>query len=403
MSDVERFGPYVVHERLGAGGMATVHRATLELEGGATLDVALKRLLPQLADDKRFVEDFVREAKLAAQLKHPNIIRILELGRNARTYFIAMELVRGQPLMTLMRRAHLQKRPIPIGVVLALAGELCAALEYAHDTTDEHGAPLRIVHRDLTPSNLLITDDGHVKIIDFGVAKALSGQFMTNSGLAKGKLGYMSVEAIGGKDLDARADLFSLGVVMWELLVGKRLFKAKNEYDVIMKIRDGTITKPSAQRADCPSELDDIVVKALARDRDARWSSAAEMRAAVDEVRRYYRNQATPLEVVAWKAKLRAESSPFHAGRVESEGDDETAMRLSTDDLHEVLEAVEQPDPMGEGSRREAPVPPKFVDADTIVSIVSYATPGEAENPFASAHTPDTLSEVDPLDPRRRT
>ncbi|MGE5184252.1 MAG: serine/threonine protein kinase, partial [Acidobacteriota bacterium] len=245
--DYDRFGSYRVHECIGTGGMATVHRAILELEDGDEVEVALKRLLPQLADDRRLVDDFIREARLASQLVHPNIARILEAGRNGKTYFIAMELVHGSSLVSLLRKTHVQKKQTPIGVVLALAVEMCEALDHAHDR--------QIVHRDLSPSNLLVGDDGHLKVIDFGVAKALAGQLQTSSGLAKGKLGYMSVEAIGGKQLDARADLFSAGVVMWELLAARRLFRGNNEYEVIVQIQRGDVPAPSRYHPECPVEL----------------------------------------------------------------------------------------------------------------------------------------------------
>jgi serine/threonine protein kinase len=325
--DYDRFGAYRIYECLGAGGMATVHRAELDLEDGTTREVALKRLLPQLADDKRFVEDFVREAKLAAQLDHPNIIRILELGRAKRVYFIAMELVRGNSLMGMMRRSHALERPAPIGVVLSIAREMCAALEYAHDSTDELNFPRRIIHRDLTPSNVLVTDDGHVKIIDFGVAKALSGQFMTSSGLAKGKLGYMSLEAIGCLGVDARADIFSMGVVLWELLTSRRLFDTLNEDQLLAMLQADDVPDPSSLREDCPSELDDILLCALSRDPDERWPSAAAMARELSELLRYYREQATPHEVAMWKEQLYAE--PVRAPGAEL--DDSTFQQLGTD------------------------------------------------------------------------
>jgi serine/threonine-protein kinase len=408
--DYDRFGPYRVLECLGTGGMANVHRATLELEDGTHYEVALKRLLPQLADDKRFVEDFVREAKLVAQLEHPNIVRILELGRVNKVYFIAMELVKGQPLMVLMRRAHVHKRPAPIGAVLAIAREVLSALEYAHDSTDELQFPRRIVHRDLTPSNLLIADDGHVKIIDFGVAKALTGLFQTSSGLAKGKLGYMSMEAIGGTPVDARTDLFSLGVVLWELITGRRLFKAKNEHDVLAKIRAGKVRKPSELREDCPTELDDLVLRAVARDRDARFESAAAMRKVLEEVRRYYRDKSTPDEVARWKRQLSAEPPQNEA----------TRPRLSTDDVNKILAEFEPPDEVGEGSQqlddgpsvsireepvafqpadydaagKTDPVAKKFREADTIISIVSYLDRKVTPDPFAATSANDTQPEI---------
>jgi len=355
VADSERFGAYTVYECLGAGGMATVHRASIELENDETREVALKRLLPQYATDKRFVDDFIREAKLAAELQHPNIVRVLELGRIGRTYFIAMDLVRGRPLMALMRKAFVKRMPAPIGVVIHMMTELLDALEHAHDA--------QIVHRDLTPSNLIITDNGHIKIIDFGVAKALVGNLQTSSGLAKGKLGYMSNEAIGGKQLDTRADIFSAGVVMWELLTTMRLFKGENEYEVIVQIREGLVSAPSQHNPDCPRALDDIVLQALAKSREDRWSSAGEMRDAIYELHRDC--PASAHEVMLWMQRLRAADRHHPVAEPES-----TEVQLSTNDLFaegsdmetydEPVELREEPAP--EAERR------RFLDSDTVIT-----------------------------------
>jgi len=303
--------------------MATVHRASIELEDDELREVALKRLLPQLAADKRFIEDFIREGKLAAQLQHPNIVRILELGRIGRTYFIAMDLVRGRSLMALMRKAYQKRLPAPIGVAVFLMHELCDALEHAHDA--------QIVHRDLTPSNLIVTDEGHLKIIDFGVAKALVGNLQTSSGLSKGKLGYMSMEAIGGRKLDTRADIFSAGVVMWELLATKRLFKGSNEIEIINKIRDAEVQPPSVYNRDCPTDLDDIVLKSLERSKEDRWSAAGDMRDALAELCELYGEDASAEAVVAWMADLRGHTVP---SRLESDGES-THVRMSTSEVEE--------------------------------------------------------------------
>jgi serine/threonine protein kinase len=343
VTDSDRFGPYTVYERLGAGGMATVHRATIEVEGDEIREVALKRLLPQWAGDKAFVEDFIREAKLAAQLHHPNIVRILELGRIGRTYFIAMDLVEGKPLVSYLRKIGLQKRSIPIPVVVSLASELCDALAHAHEAD--------IVHRDLTPSNLIITESGQLKIIDFGVAKAMSGMLQTSSGLAKGKLGYMSVEAISGRNIDARTDIFSTGVVLWEMLTCRRLFRGDNEYEVIRRIHDGVVSPPSDENPDCPELLDDLVLRALARSPDDRWPSMREMGDALEAVRRHYGRRASAHEVVRWMSSLGRDSSMSVQMRVETEPEP-SVMRLSTSDL---FETIDQPAEIPEGSRREPP------------------------------------------------
>jgi serine/threonine protein kinase len=318
-----RFGSYVVHECVGSGGMATVHRASIDLGGGVTRDVALKRLLPHLADDERFVEDFIREAKLAAHLRHPNIIQIYDLGRIGNTYFIAMELVRGISLMSLMRLLGKQHRTLSISAVLSLMLELTEALDHAHHGTTDAGQPLELVHRDLTPSNLLITDDGHLKIIDFGIAKANRGELSTDSGLAKGKRGYMALEAIRAEDVDARADLFSAGVVMWELLTGHPLFKPSDAWDETLVERGREIQRPSAFNRDCPPALDQIVLRAIENERDRRWSSAEEMRRAIAPIARIA--NAAPAEVVRCKQAVRPVTSerPYAGFEVEADLHDE--------------------------------------------------------------------------------
>jgi len=338
----ERFGPYTVYECLGAGGMATVHRASISIGAGVVREVALKRLLPQLADDRQFTDDFIREAKLAAQLDHPNIVKIVELGNTAGTYFIAMELVRGATLNQLLKRSSLAKVLAPIGVVVALIADLCDALHYASRGRGIYGQSLNIVHRDLTPSNVIITDEGRAKIIDFGVAKALTGKFMTNTGMVKGKLGYMSVEALAGSQVDARTDLFSLGVIAWELIAGRRLFRGQNEYELITLVRKGEVGPPSAHNASCSPELDAIILKALARERADRWASASDLRSALDAVRRRFRENAT--DVAAWKHRVIPAVRPVARAASEDE-DEETAFRLSTRDLIEP--------PLAEGSVRQ--------------------------------------------------
>jgi serine/threonine protein kinase len=401
---MERFGPYTVYERLGAGGMATVDRATIDIGAGVIREVALKRLLPQLADDKMFIEDFIREAKLASQLDHPNIVHIYELGQAEDTYFIAMELVRGQPLMQLMKAAHAAQRPAPIGVVVALLSQLTSALEYASSGRGLYGQRLEIIHRDLTPSNLIVTDDGRIKIIDFGVAKAMSGKFMTNTGLIKGKLGYMSPEALTATGLDARTDLFSVGVVAWELLTGTRLFRGVNEYEVISKIQRLEIEPPSHYNRACPVDLDVIVLTALSRAREHRWADATAMREALDQVRRHYVDG--PTQVAAWRHSLipprpQPKRMPVHTppaatplarGSSMRPDSEESAVVLSTRDLFLTQDFTPDPE-LAEGSVRKPNL-----------EVTSSLRPREIE-PKISKVRPDTeddYTEVDASIPPRR-
>ncbi len=312
--------------------MATVHRASIEVADGLRRDVALKRLLPQLADDRGFIEDFIREAKLVAGLDHPNIVKLLELGCIDRTYYIVMELVQGVSLLELMRAAFVAKQPTPIGITLSILCELCDALDYASNGTDAFGEPLWIVHRDLSPSNLIITDGGQLKVIDFGVAKAVAGsRFLSNSGLVKGKLAYMAPEALGSDHLDSRADLFSAGVVGWEMLAARRLFKADNDLAIIDKVREMELPPPSKFNPAVSPALDTVILHALARSLDERWASAAAMRTALERVRREYREPSTPAAVVDWARELLTTRAP-------TRGDSEPAMRLTTDDLVDVID-----------------------------------------------------------------
>jgi serine/threonine protein kinase len=207
--------------------------------------------------------------------------------------------------------------------VISLVGELCDVLDYVANFTDEQGVRCPIIHRDLSPSNLIVGDDGHLHVIDFGVAKMLGGKFMTNTGHVRGKLGYLAPEVIAGGSPDPRADIFSAGVVMWELLVGRRLFSGRDELDVIDRIRNGPIDAPSAEHPECPAELDEIVMHALARDPSERWGSAAAMRAALDSMRRRCQGS-TPRNVVWWTQELNR-----------ADGDTET---LATRDLEELMD-----------------------------------------------------------------
>src|SRR5688572_23354919 len=281
--------------------MATVHRAREHGIEGFERIVALKRLLPHLAEDASFVKSFVREAKLASLLRHANIVQLYELGRVSTTYFISMEHIDGRDVRRILRQARKVTGPPTINVTLSLLIQLCDALDYAHNRCDDDtGEPLHIVHRDISPSNLLVTKSGHLKIIDFGIAKAQSSQLRTATGRVKGKLAYMAPEAIAGKELDARSDIFSAGVIAHELLTARPLFASKNEYQTLLKVQKGDILPPSTFNQACPPELDAIVLKALARDASARYVNAAEMREELIALKRQYALQTGYRDVASW-------------------------------------------------------------------------------------------------------
>src|SRR4051812_24483310 len=271
----ERYGSYRVYEQLGKGGMATVHRAEQDTPKGVR-QVALKRLVPTL--DRRSVALFLDEARLLRYLHHPNIPETYDSGRVFGTYFIAMEYIPGRTVKELVEHCRSTVGPVPQPVVLNLAAQLCDALDYAHKRRDESGRPLGIIHRDVTPANLILAPNGALKLVDFGLAKAAPATEPSVAGVIKGKLGYVAPEYTRG-EIDHRADLWAVGIIMYELLTGGRqLFEGPSALDTISRVRELPIPRPSMANPRVDQDVDDIVLSALERDRKRRWPSAASMR-----------------------------------------------------------------------------------------------------------------------------
>ena len=262
------FGKYCLLERISVGGMAEVFRAKpLNVPGTTERYLALKRILPHLAEDEEFLKMFIDEAKLCVHLRHPNIVHIYELGRFQSSSYILMEYIPGQDLLALQKR--LRKRRLIMSVTQAcyIAMELAKGLDYAHKATDDYGRPLGIIHRDISPQNVLINYSGGVKLIDFGVAKADIQSTKTQAGVLKGKFGYMSPEQIRGEGaIDHRSDIFAVGTVLWELLTNRRLFTGDNEFEVFQKVRDARVDPPSTKNPQVPPEVDRIVMRSLTQD-----------------------------------------------------------------------------------------------------------------------------------------
>jgi serine/threonine protein kinase len=279
VSEPEKFGAYLVYELLGSGGMATVHRAESQSAGGFRKRVALKRLLPNVAEEPEIVESFTREAKLASHLHHANIAQTYDLGIVDGTYYIAMELVGGPTLRQLMWQCFTAAGAIPIEHAMCILVQMCEALAYAHQLADDKGRPLGIVHRDVSPANIIVSGSGVVKLIDFGLAKVRSSRG-TKAGILKGKLSYMAPEYTLGQ-LDARADLFAVGIIAHELLTGRRLFDHQNDFEIINMLREMPIQPPSRWAPTVPHDLDDIVMTALQRNPANRWQSAQALHAAL--------------------------------------------------------------------------------------------------------------------------
>ena len=277
----ERYGSYLVYESLGKGGMATVHRAELQGKDGTVKQVALKRLLPTLK--REMVALFLDEARLLQYLHHPNIAETYDSGRVFGTYFIAMEHVRGPTLKELVEHCGATVGSVPEPITLSLAAQLCDALDHAHTRCDEQGQPLGIIHRDITPGNLILSDSGLLKLIDFGLAKAAVSTEETAVGMIKGKYGYVAPEYLDGQ-LDHRADLWAVGIIIYELLTSRRLFDAPDVFETISRVRQLPIPRPSIANPRVTPALDKIVMTALERDPAKRWQSAAELRDALHGV-----------------------------------------------------------------------------------------------------------------------
>ncbi len=280
------FGQYVIEEHIATGGMADVYKARMMGMEGFQKTVAIKRILSNLTDSEEFVRMFIDEAKLAAQLNHDNIIQIFDLGKIDRSHYIAMEYIEGRDLRSILQECRDRRLRMPIELALYIAVLLASALDYAHKKRDFEDRDLGLVHRDVSPQNVLISYDGKVKLCDFGIAKAASKASQTRAGALKGKLQYMSPEQAWGKDMDHRSDIFSLGLVLFEMLVGEKVFEGNSELSVLEQVRDPIIQAPSAKNPDVDPEIDRIVFRALNPDREQRYQSAQELQRDLEEVMR---------------------------------------------------------------------------------------------------------------------
>src|SRR3954467_8334721 len=271
------FGKYVLLERISVGGMAEVFKAkSFGVEGFEKI-LAIKRILPSMAEDADFIEMFIDEAKICGQLNHANICQIFELGRVDDSHFIAMEYVWGKDVLQIQNRFRKMRQTMKPEMAAFIAAKLCEGLDYAHKKKDAAGRPLHIIHRDISPQNILISYDGELKIIDFGIAKAASRSSKTQAGVLKGKFGYMSPEQVRGLPLDRRSDIFAIGTILYELLTADRLFVGESDFETLEKVRNVDCPPPSKANPKCPPALEKIIMKALARDPEDRYQWGAEM------------------------------------------------------------------------------------------------------------------------------
>jgi serine/threonine protein kinase len=305
MRKAHPFGPWLLLDRVALGGMAEVFVALRAGERPPRL-YALKRMLATLADDAELVTMFLDEARVWAQLSHPGVLPLRELGCEGGIYYIAYDYLPGKDLRALQQRLHAAGAPLPVPLAVHVAVQVADALDHAHRRRGARGETLRVVHNDVSPGNLLLGFDGSVRIIDFGIAQAdLRDRARPGSSL-RGKFAYLSPEAVRGLPVDRRADVFSLGVVLHEMLTGERLFSARSELATLAEVRNADVPPPSARRPEIPAGLDRVVLRALAREPEERWRWASELRDAL-------RPWAAPAELRDELARMERLSTPSRA------------------------------------------------------------------------------------------
>jgi serine/threonine protein kinase len=284
MSDFEpiRFGKYLILGKIATGGMAELYQAKITSVEGFEKLVAIKKILPNLTQDKNLVNMFIDEAKLAAMLTHQNIVQIYDLGSTEGAYFIAMEYIHGKDLRIASNKAEDKNQPLPLEYAIYITCSICSGLDYSHNLKDFQGNPLKLIHRDISPQNILITYEGEVKVVDFGIAKAAKKTSDTRDGLIKGKVAYMSPEQAAGKTIDHRSDIFSTGILLYEMVTGKRMFEG-SDLKVLDRVRKADFQPPEEIITDLPADLTEVFNRALAKAPGRRYESCAAMLADLEE------------------------------------------------------------------------------------------------------------------------
>lgn len=336
---------YRVIDRLEAGGMAEVFRGEAASVQGFKKQVAIKRVLPHLAQNKSFIRMFLDEARLGARLNHANIVTVFDIGAADKTYFIVMEFVDGGNLKAVMEVMKAQRKRLGVKETLYIAIEVCRGLSYAHELVDDEGEALNIVHRDISPPNILLTKRGEVKVTDFGLAKATTQLEKTDPGVVKGKFSYLSPEAASGNSVDHRADLFAVGIIIWECLAGKRLFLGDSDYDTVKSVQKAVVPSLVGTNPDVDDELQGILEKAMAREPGDRYQTALEMEDALTDYLYGHRLKVTSgdmgklvRDVIAAKPKVASKRRRPEGSTIDKLIEEELLAITSLDDMSDPLD-----------------------------------------------------------------
>lgn len=309
----ERWGRYVIEGPMRSGGMGELLVARAEGLGGFEKRVVLKRLLPDLSEEPALIRRFLQEARIAAQLEHPNIALVYDAGEHDGVYFFSMELIDGFDLRRVLREAQRSERALAFGEVAAIGIGLCAGLHHAHEKRDTQGRPLELVHRDVSPGNVLISREGIVKLVDFGIAQVKSSLVTTVAGRLRGKVPYMSPEQARGEPLDRRSDVYTVGLLLWEMVTGRRAIADDNEITMLRRVAERPVTDVRKVEPDCPEALAEIIDFALVHDREARCPTALALQDRLEELVRAEGLRATRPTLAKLLEELFADEEPAAA------------------------------------------------------------------------------------------
>ncbi|HZO13185.1 MAG TPA: serine/threonine-protein kinase, partial [Polyangiaceae bacterium] len=342
-------GRYALYHALASGGTATVYLGRLHGSGGFTRTVAVKRLHPGLVKDRTFAAMFLDEARLAARIRHPNVVPIVDVVHSEDELFLVMEYVAGESLHTLLKLARTRPTPVSLDVAAGLVAGVLHGLHAAHEATSDDGQPLHLVHRDVSPHNILVGADGVARVLDFGIAKARGRAQSTSEGQLKGKIAYMAPEQLEGGNVGRRVDIYAAGVVLWEILAGRRLFRADSDVILFARVLGGRVETPTTHRSDLPADVENVVMRALAQKPEERFATAREFALALE--------QAVPIASAAkisdWVETVATDSLVRRADLVRLiEGDVETQEAISDRAV-----TVKTPGPPDSGTPMENTLP----------------------------------------------
>ncbi|HEX4416418.1 MAG TPA: serine/threonine-protein kinase [Kofleriaceae bacterium] len=370
--ETTRLGSFEVVRKLTSGGMAEIFLARTRGPSGFEKLVVLKKILPKYAGRQRYVQLFLDEARLAATLDHPNIVQVYDIGMVDGSYFFTMEYLHGQDVRTMLHRAWRTGVRFPIEDAVQIARHVASALHFAHEKQGEGGSRLGIVHRDVSPSNIIVTYDGATKLLDFGVAKTAASSVKTRTGTLKGKVAYMSPEQARGMALDRRSDIFSLGIVLWEMVTTQRLYRTDNDLATLQLIITQPAQLPSSLRPDCPPELERIVLRALARDPESRYQTADQLVTELDELAREHKLKQSPNalaqtlgqlfgpELAAWRLAREAGvplADHLHqAAELTSQVSESDFIEIDEDDLDDEDDEDDEDDDDNDRTEHAAPI-----------------------------------------------